>query len=164
MVVSGGWLGGGRRWHFAIAWFFIANGLIYLTIFTSGEWRRRMLSRGVTLAAQSLNSLTIRACAGRLLIPISTTGFSGLLIPRRLFLDRNGVVRAGYLQARSAAFSNRAVRRLRHRARGHLRRIDAVRALLLAHLTLVAMHPREIVHMEKLPEGRVSKGMSRGIS
>jgi thiosulfate reductase cytochrome b subunit len=39
----GGWLGGARHWHFAIAWFFFLNGLIYLTYFlASGEWRRRL--------------------------------------------------------------------------------------------------------------------------
>ena len=39
----GGWLGGGRQWHFAIAWFFVLNGIFYLAyFFTSGEWRRRM--------------------------------------------------------------------------------------------------------------------------
>jgi len=39
----GGWLEGGRHWHFAIAWFLVANGLIYLCyFFASGEWRRRL--------------------------------------------------------------------------------------------------------------------------
>src|SRR5260370_41742270 len=39
----GGWLAGGRHWHFAIAWFFVINGFVYVTyFFTSGEWRRRL--------------------------------------------------------------------------------------------------------------------------
>src|SRR5580700_6242756 len=39
----GGWLAGARHWHFAIAWFFVLNGVIYLTyFFVSGEWRRRL--------------------------------------------------------------------------------------------------------------------------
>jgi len=39
----GGWLEGGRHWHFAIAWFLVANGLIYLCyFFARGEWRRRL--------------------------------------------------------------------------------------------------------------------------
>jgi thiosulfate reductase cytochrome b subunit len=38
----GGWLAGGRHWHFAIAWFLIFNGIIYLIYqVASGEWRRR---------------------------------------------------------------------------------------------------------------------------
>ena len=39
----GGWLAGARHWHFAIAWFLILNGLIYLIyLAASGEWRRRL--------------------------------------------------------------------------------------------------------------------------
>ncbi|HXW84694.1 MAG TPA: hypothetical protein VEJ86_09845, partial [Candidatus Binataceae bacterium] len=39
----GGWLAGGRHWHFAFAWLLVANGLFYLTyLCASGEWRRRM--------------------------------------------------------------------------------------------------------------------------
>ncbi|HYK65100.1 MAG TPA: cytochrome b/b6 domain-containing protein, partial [Patescibacteria group bacterium] len=39
----GGWLAGARHWHFAIAWFLIVNGLIYLVyMIASGEWRRRI--------------------------------------------------------------------------------------------------------------------------
>jgi len=42
-LTIGGWLAGGRHWHFAMAWFFIANGLVYFTyFFLSGEWRRRL--------------------------------------------------------------------------------------------------------------------------
>src|SRR5262249_46234484 len=38
----GGWLAGGRQWHFAIAWFLVANGVVYLIYaIVSGEWRRR---------------------------------------------------------------------------------------------------------------------------
>src|SRR5262245_52633662 len=39
----GGWLAGARSWHFAFAWFFVINGLVYVPwLFASGEWRRRM--------------------------------------------------------------------------------------------------------------------------
>jgi thiosulfate reductase cytochrome b subunit len=39
----GGWLAGARHWHFAIAWFLIFNGVLYLVYqIISGEWRRRM--------------------------------------------------------------------------------------------------------------------------
>src|SRR5271163_2898801 len=39
----GGWLAGARHWHFAIAWFLIFNGVIYLIyMIASGEWRRRL--------------------------------------------------------------------------------------------------------------------------
>jgi thiosulfate reductase cytochrome b subunit len=39
----GGWLAGARHWHFAIAWFLVINGLIYLAYqLATGEWRRRL--------------------------------------------------------------------------------------------------------------------------
>jgi thiosulfate reductase cytochrome b subunit len=39
----GGWLAGGRAWHFAFAWLLILNGLAYLAYLAiSGEWRRRL--------------------------------------------------------------------------------------------------------------------------
>jgi thiosulfate reductase cytochrome b subunit len=38
----GGWLAGGRAWHFAIAWLLVANAVIYgIYLALSGEWRRR---------------------------------------------------------------------------------------------------------------------------
>src|SRR5215469_6779634 len=42
-LTFGGWLAGARHWHFALAWFLILNGIIYLVyFFLTGEWRRRM--------------------------------------------------------------------------------------------------------------------------
>lgn len=42
-LTIGGWLAGGRHWHFAIAWFFVINGIVYAAyLFGSGEWRRRL--------------------------------------------------------------------------------------------------------------------------
>lgn len=39
----GQWLAGGRNWHFAFAWLFVLNGLVYvLYLAVSGEWRRRL--------------------------------------------------------------------------------------------------------------------------
>ena len=36
----GGWLAGGRNWHFAMMWVLVINGLIYLGfIYLHGEWR-----------------------------------------------------------------------------------------------------------------------------
>jgi thiosulfate reductase cytochrome b subunit len=36
-------VGGARHWHFAIAWFLVLNGALYLTYFFGrGEWRRRL--------------------------------------------------------------------------------------------------------------------------
>jgi thiosulfate reductase cytochrome b subunit len=38
----GGWLAGGRAWHFAVAWLLVLNGLAYwIYLAVTGEWRRR---------------------------------------------------------------------------------------------------------------------------
>src|SRR5277367_3887348 len=38
----GGWLAGARHLHFAVAWFLILNGTLYVIyLIVSGEWRRR---------------------------------------------------------------------------------------------------------------------------
>ena len=42
-LTIGGWLAGARHWHFAFAWLFVANALVYVAyLFASGEWRRRL--------------------------------------------------------------------------------------------------------------------------
>jgi thiosulfate reductase cytochrome b subunit len=42
-LTVGGWLAGARHWHFAFAWFFTANAVVYGGyLFASGEWRRRL--------------------------------------------------------------------------------------------------------------------------
>ncbi len=36
----GGWLAGGRMWHFAMMWVLVVNGLVYLGfVYLHGEWR-----------------------------------------------------------------------------------------------------------------------------
>jgi Ni/Fe-hydrogenase b-type cytochrome subunit len=43
----GGWLAGGRMWHFAMMWVLVANGLVYLAfIYLHGEWRDVTPTRG----------------------------------------------------------------------------------------------------------------------
>src|SRR5258705_5605756 len=43
----GGWLAGARHWHFALGWFLIGNGIIYLLYMGArGEWRRRVFQPG----------------------------------------------------------------------------------------------------------------------
>jgi len=42
-VRFGGWLAGGRHWHFALGWFLVLNGVLYLSYMVArGEWRRRL--------------------------------------------------------------------------------------------------------------------------
>lgn len=43
----GGWLAGGRHWHFAMMWVLVATGLVYLAwIYLHGEWRDLVPRRG----------------------------------------------------------------------------------------------------------------------
>jgi thiosulfate reductase cytochrome b subunit len=43
LATIGGWLAGARHWHFAFAWLFVLNGLVYLVYFAaSGQWRERL--------------------------------------------------------------------------------------------------------------------------
>jgi thiosulfate reductase cytochrome b subunit len=45
----------GRRWHFFLAWIFVANGLVYLVVGTvNGHFRRDLAPRPAELAPQSL--------------------------------------------------------------------------------------------------------------
>jgi len=49
----GGWLAGGRHWHFAAMWLFGLNLLIYgLYIFLTQRWQRRFLSESDLKALQ----------------------------------------------------------------------------------------------------------------
>jgi len=46
-MTLGGWLAGGRDWHFAIMWVFSFNLLIYgIYIFLTKRWQRRFVSGG----------------------------------------------------------------------------------------------------------------------
>ena len=145
----GGWLGGGRHWHFAIAWFFIANGLIYLTyFFTSGEWRRRMFipwrDAGGAIAQFAYYTRLRRT-------PPHTDFYNGLqrlaytsaiIFGVVMVLSGLAIYKPVQLHFLTALFGGYDVARV-----VHLGGLTLFALFLLAHLTLVAMHPREIVHM-----------------
>ena len=43
----GGWLAGGRNWHFAMMWVLVVNGLVYLGfVYLHGEWRDLVPRKG----------------------------------------------------------------------------------------------------------------------
>jgi thiosulfate reductase cytochrome b subunit len=53
VVTIGGWLGGGRNWHFAAMWVFSINLLIYgLFIFITKRWEKRFASGADVKALQ----------------------------------------------------------------------------------------------------------------
>ncbi|MFE1748656.1 cytochrome b/b6 domain-containing protein [Coleofasciculus sp. H7-2] len=53
LFVLGGWLGGGRHWHFAAMWLFALNLLWYgLYIFITKRWKRRFIGSNDLKALQ----------------------------------------------------------------------------------------------------------------
>ncbi|SRR5579875_535215 len=145
----GGWLAGARHWHFAIAWFFVLNGLIYLIYFAaSGEWRRRLFQPGRDTRhaiAQFAYYLRIRrtppppdfynglqrlayTCAiifGLIMV------LSGLALYKPVQLHWLTLLFGGYDGARLV----------------HLAVLCLLALFVASHLVLVALHPREFVYM-----------------
>ncbi|MGH8014134.1 MAG: cytochrome b/b6 domain-containing protein [Candidatus Binataceae bacterium] len=145
----GEWLAGGRHWHFAIAWFFVINGLIYVVyFFTSGEWRRRLfLPRRDALGAlrqfayytrirrtpppeDFYNGLQ-RLAYNFAIIFGAVMVLSGLAIYKPVQLHFLTVIFGGYDGARVV----------------HLAGLCLLVLFVAIHLVLVALHPREIAHM-----------------
>jgi thiosulfate reductase cytochrome b subunit len=145
----GGWLAGGRHWHFAIAWFFVLNGLIYLAYFAaSGEWRRRFFQprrdawnaiqqfayytriRSTPPPADFYNGLQRLAYTSVILFG-SLMVLSGLAIYKPVQLYWLTLLFGGYDGARAV----------------HLAVLCLLALFVAAHLVLVALHPREIINM-----------------
>jgi thiosulfate reductase cytochrome b subunit len=148
-LTIGNWLAGGRHWHFAIAWFFVLNGLFYLGYFLwSGEWRRRLFIPRRDL----VNALRQFAYYSRIrkdppapdfyngLQRLSYTSvivfglvmvLSGLAIYKPVQLHPLTLLFGGYDGARAV----------------HLAGLCLFAMFVVTHLVLVASHPREIVKM-----------------
>jgi thiosulfate reductase cytochrome b subunit len=148
-LTIGGWLAGGRHWHFAIAWFFIVNGLIYFTyFFLSGEWRRRLfrprrdMSNAVRQFAYYIrltqapppadfyNGLQRLAYTGVLLLGVVMV-LSGLAIYKPVQFYPLTVIFGGYDGARVV----------------HLAGLCLIAMFVLIHVMLVSSHPRELLNM-----------------
>jgi len=145
----GGWLAGGRHWHFAIAWFFVTNGLIYLcNFFASGEWRRRLFRprRDALNAVHQFvyylgirkspppedfyNGLQRLSYSGVLLLGVLMV-LSGLAIYKPVQLHLLTLVFGGYDGARVV----------------HLVGLCLFGIFVLIHLVLVSSHPRALLAM-----------------
>lgn len=145
----GGWLAGGRHWHFAMGWFLVANGVIYLSyMFARGEWRRRLFrprrdARNAILmmvyylrlrrAAPPIdfyNGLQRLAYSSVVLIALVEV-LSGLAIYKPVQLWWLGVLFGGYDGARAV----------------HLIGLGLLALFTLIHLVMVALHPRAIIEM-----------------
>jgi thiosulfate reductase cytochrome b subunit len=145
----GGWLAGARHWHFAIAWFLILNGIIYLGyMIASGEWRRRVFiptrdtSNAVAMFAYYLrirktpppedfyNGLQRLAYTSAILFGVVVV-MSGLAIYKPVQLYWITAAFGGYDIARVV----------------HLSCLVLLAQFTAMHLVLVALHPRTVVTM-----------------
>jgi thiosulfate reductase cytochrome b subunit len=145
----GGWLAGARHWHFAIAWFLIVNGLIYLIyMIASGEWRRRVFiptrdtSNALAMFAYYLrirktpppedfyNGLQRVAYTSAILFGVVVV-LSGLAIYKPVQLYWITAALGGYDVARVV----------------HLSCLVLLALFTVMHLVLVALHPRTVVTM-----------------
>jgi thiosulfate reductase cytochrome b subunit len=145
----GGWLAGARHWHFAIAWFLILNGVIYLIyMIASGEWRRRVFiptrdaSNALAMFAYYVrvrktpppedfyNGLQRMAYTSAILFGIVVV-MSGLAIYKPVQLYWITAAFGGYDVARVV----------------HLSCLVLLALFTVMHLVLVVLHPRTIVTM-----------------
>ncbi len=145
----GGWLAGARHLHFAFAWLFVVNAVVYVAyLFLSGEWRRRLFEpkRDARNALDTaLHYLRLRpAPAGdelynglqRLAYGVaSVLGilllFSGLAIWKPVQLHLLAWVFGGYDGARAV----------------HLLALLLMAAFAAGHVVMVATHPRALLAM-----------------
>ena len=114
----GGWLAGARHWHFAMAWFLIFNGLIYLIyMIASGEWRRRVfIPTRDTSSALAMFAYYLRI--RKTLLPeglLQRPAAHGVHL-RDPLRPGGGLLGTGDLQTGAAAMDYRGVRRIRRRA------------------------------------------------
>jgi thiosulfate reductase cytochrome b subunit len=145
----GGWLAGARHLHFAIAWFLVFNGVIYLIyMVASGEWRRRVFipsrdtSNALAMFAYYLrirktpppedfyNGLQRLAYTSAILFGVVVV-LSGLAIYKPVQLHWITALFGGYDFARAV----------------HLGCLGLLALFTATHLVLVALHPRTIVTM-----------------
>jgi thiosulfate reductase cytochrome b subunit len=149
-LTVGGWLAGARHWHFAFAWLFAANALLYgIYLLASGEWRRRLFwpPRDARNALQTvLHDLRIRreppasvglyngmqrlAYTGVLaLAPVLV--LSGLALYAPVQLPHLTALLGGYDAARVI----------------HFLVLGSFALFLVVHVVQVLLHPRTLVDM-----------------
>jgi thiosulfate reductase cytochrome b subunit len=145
-MTTGEWLAGARHIHFALAWFLVVNGVVYLAYFiASGEWHRRAFlprrdARNAmemalyyarirrTPPAQDLyNGLQRLAYTSAIVLGILEV-LSGFAIWKPVQLSFLAALFGGYDGARAV----------------HLLGLVALVLFTVGHLALVALHPREL--------------------
>jgi thiosulfate reductase cytochrome b subunit len=149
-LTIGGWLAGARHWHFAFAWLFVANALIYgIYLFASGEWRRRLFlprrdarnAWGTVLHDLRLrkeapppvglyNGMQRLAYTG-VLVTAPLLVLSGLAMYKPVQLPRLTALLGGYDVARAV----------------HLLVLAGLALFTLVHVAQVLLHPRTVADM-----------------
>lgn len=145
----GDWLAGARAWHFAFAWFLVANGIVYVVfLLSTGEWRRRFFwppRDTVPALQQMLYYLRLRKTPPQaafynglqriaytsILVFALVEVLSGLAIWKPVQLQSIAWLFGGYDGARVVHFVGLAVLGL----------------LTAGHLVMVLLHPRALVEM-----------------
>jgi thiosulfate reductase cytochrome b subunit len=145
----GGWLAGARHWHFAIAWFLILNGAIYLIYqVASGEWRRRtFLPLRDTAGALQMFAYYLRLRK----TPPPEDFYNGLqrlaytsaiLFGMVVVLSGLAIYKPVQLWWLTAMFGSYDAARV-----VHLSCLVLLALFTLMHLVLVALHPRTVITM-----------------
>jgi thiosulfate reductase cytochrome b subunit len=145
----GGWLAGARDWHFALAWFLVLNGVIYLTyMIASGEWRRRVFfpyRDGANAAAMFCYYLDLRKT------PPPEDFYNGLqrlaytsaiVLGAILVLSGLAIYKPVQLYWLTALFGGYDLARV-----VHLSCLVLLALFAAMHLVLVALHPRTLITM-----------------
>ncbi|HET6413728.1 MAG TPA: cytochrome b/b6 domain-containing protein [Anaeromyxobacter sp.] len=150
LVTIGGWLAGARHWHFAFAWLFVVNGLVYLLYFVaSGEWRERLffprrdarhawltvlhdlrLRREAPAPVGLYNGMQRLTYTGVLVLAVLAV-LSGLVLYKPVQLLRLERLLGGYDAARAI----------------HLITLAALCLFTVVHLLQVLLHPRTFLDM-----------------
>lgn len=143
----GGWLAGARHWHFALGWFLVLNGIVYLSYMAArGEWRRRgfrphrdtrnailmllyyLRLRRIAPPIDFYNGLQRLAYSSIMVIALAEV-LSGLAIYKPVQLWWLGSLFGGYDGARAV----------------HLLGLGLLALFTAIHLVMVALHPRAIL-------------------
>lgn len=158
-LTLGGWLAGARHWHFAFAWLFVGNALLYAAyLFASGEWRRRLFSPrrdGRNAWGTLLHDLRLRReppppvglynglqrlAYTAVLLTAPLLVLSGLALYKPVQLPRLTALLGGYDAARAI----------------HLLVLVALALFTVLHVVQALLHPRTLADMtlgrEERPE------------
>src|SRR5215510_9105232 len=145
----GDWLAGGRHWHFALGWWLVLNGVLYLSSLAArGEWRRRLfLPRRDTRNALLMLAYYLhlrrtppppdlynglqRLAYSMVIVIAMVEVLSGLAMYKPVQLWWLGRLFGGYDGARAV----------------NLVGLSLLALFTIVHLVMVALHPRAILTM-----------------